>query len=166
MELTSVVIGGYERSFQQLIENPKSARLFNEAFMRGLGLLRDFGTGFQFWAFGKRQFEHKFDGPGYYDQLKLEHRSGFIDYDELKISYFRHNLYHADFKLTRARGHEVLTDLDRMDITEQYSRGVSLWSLDLFKLNPGRLVIRIPHDFRPEYIGKTPYGGRIIVKEF
>lgn len=72
----------------------------------------------------------------------------------------------ADLKLTRARGNGLLSALERMDQVEQYSRGISIFDRDVFRLDPSRLVVNVLHDFRPESVGKTPYGGSFRVEEF
>ena len=98
----------YEESLQQLIANPKSPRLFNEVFTGGLDILQESGLGFQFWSLGSKKFGHKLDGPGDYNNIELKHKRGFYKWDDLKVSYFRHDLYNAELSLTRFRGNELL----------------------------------------------------------
>ncbi|GEM_PF-5067961 len=97
------VVREYEQTLQQLVESPRSPRLFNTVFDRGLDLLRDHGTGFRLWIFGERKGEFKLEGEGLYDHLKLRYRNDLMD-DELKVSYVKCGLYkEGSFTLTRKK---------------------------------------------------------------
>ena len=129
----------YGQNLQKLIENPKSIRLFNETFTEGLELLKNEGYGFQFLGFGRRKLKYKSRVAASVLVLGLGYGVDLFGEDELKIFYRKNNLY-LGFELVRARGHEFLSSLERLDNTGRYSKGVSLWSLDLFKPDPFYLI--------------------------
>lgn len=104
----------YEDILKQYIAAPSSSRLFKDIFNGGLGLLREYGKGWQFLTFGSRRLQYKFpDTDGYYDGIRLHYRRRSFLEDELDIQYQRYdpNLY-KDEPLVRLEDIRGIVDLD------------------------------------------------------